>query len=142
MTRGELVVQEAREWVGTPFVWQAAQKGRGCDCKGLVCGIARELKFPEANTFHAAISDYPADKPVPSDLLKEGMAAIFDRVEEMRPGDILLCKHGGSPSHLAIYTGNQRAIHTQISSKAWTKDTALRALLFKYPLDSIWRWRD
>jgi hypothetical protein len=48
-------------------------KGVGCDCKGLVQGVARELGFPEAESFYATFASYRPDRPVPSRLLIEGM---------------------------------------------------------------------
>jgi cell wall-associated NlpC family hydrolase len=41
---GELVAAEALTWIGTPFVWGQSVKERGCDCKGLIAGVARELE--------------------------------------------------------------------------------------------------
>lgn len=140
--RGERVAAEAREWIGTPFVWGQSRKGRGCDCKGLVQGVARELGFPEAETFHATFASYRPDKPVPSALLVEGMAATFDRVKVQQDGDVLLLNVQGKPQHLAICTGD-RAIHAQgAGDKAWVKETRLAALLKVNPLHSVWRWRD
>jgi NlpC/P60 family putative phage cell wall peptidase len=140
--RGELVAAQAREWLGTPFIWQASQRGVGCDCKGLLWGVARELGFPEAESLYAKVADYSPTRPVPSALLKQGFAAIFDPVEEMRPGDVLLVKLGNRASHIAIVSGEGRAIHAQIGPKNWVKETSLRALLKLFPLDSVWRWRD
>ena len=143
-TRGELVAAEAREWLGTPFAWQQSAKGKGCDCKGLLWGVARELGFPEAESLYAKVADYSPTRPVPSALLKEGFAAIFDPVEEMRVGDILLLRTtiGGPAGHIAIVVSEDSAIHAQIASKDWVKETKLRALLKVCPLVSIWRWRD
>jgi hypothetical protein len=42
MTRDE-VVKAARSWLRTPFVPQAAGKHHGCDCAGLVIGLAKEF---------------------------------------------------------------------------------------------------
>jgi cell wall-associated NlpC family hydrolase len=130
MTRGELVAAEAREWIGTPFHDQASVKGVGCDCKGLVWGVARELGFPEADSFHARFVHYDLHRKggVPTGLLKEGMAA-------------LLLNHGGKVQHMAIALDNGRAVHAQVSPKAWVKEASLRALLRLCPLDSAWRWR-
>jgi cell wall-associated NlpC family hydrolase len=138
--RGALVAKEAREWLRTPFHWQASQKGVGCDCKGLVWGVARELGFPEAETFYATVADYP--RAVPTALLKEGMAAVFDRAEDIQVGDVLLLRVRGKAQHLAIASGDGRAIHAQIAPNDWVKETSLRALLKVCPLDSVWRWRD
>ena len=37
------VVAIARQWVGTPYVHQAAARGQGADCLGLIRGIWAEL---------------------------------------------------------------------------------------------------
>lgn len=143
-TRGEQFLAEVRSWIGTPFHPQAAAKGQGCDCKGLIWGPAREIGFAEAATPYARFIAYDLARAngVPSALLKQGMAALFDRTEEMLPGDILLLNSGGRPAHLAVYAGDGKAIHAQIKSKPWVKETSLRALLQVCPLDSVWRWRD
>ncbi len=140
--RGALVAAEARTWIGTRFVWQASSKGHGCDCKGLVWGVARELGFPEADSLYAQIADYSPSRPVDGKLLREGMAAVFDPADKPIPGDVLLLKLGRNPSHLAIYVGDGRAVHAQIGPKDWVKETRLEALMKLFPLDSIWRWRD
>jgi cell wall-associated NlpC family hydrolase len=163
LTRGELVAAEAREWLGTKFIWQASCKGVGCDCKGLLWGVARELGFPEAESLYAQVSNYSAERPVPSALLKEGFADIFDPVDAepfrewlrrtpkdagykdpapLRLGDVLLLKIGGKASHIAIVSADDRAIHAQIGSKDWVKEASLRSLLKMFPLDSAWRWRE
>lgn len=148
MTRGDLVAAEARGWIRTPFRWQASQKRVGCDCKGLLWGVARELGFPEAESLYAQVADYSQDRPVPSALLKEGFASIFDPVEDLRPGDILLLKIGWpvprAAGHIAIVGEDvSRAIHAKgDGDKAWVKETRLAALLKMCPLDSAWRWRD
>lgn len=135
------IAKEALSWAGTPFKWGQSQKGRGCDCKGFIAGVARELGRPEAESFYATFANYRADRAVPSDLLLEGMKATFNRVDEIRPGDVLLLNFRGRPGHLAIATFDRKAVHTQISSRAWVKETTLDALFHFYPLHSVWRWR-
>jgi hypothetical protein len=73
--------------VGTPFVPQQAVKGKGCDCKGLIWGAARELGFPEADTPYAQFVHYDLGRRdgIPSALLKQGMAALFDRADLPSP---------------------------------------------------------
>lgn len=140
MTVGDRIADEALEWCRTPVIWQASKKGVGADCKGLIWGIARELDRPEAQSLYAAMVDY--GPRFDGALLKEGISKTFlPRKGKMQRGDLLLCKFNGQPGHLAIYTGNDRAVHAQISSKAWVKETSLRALFHYFPLDSVWRWR-
>jgi cell wall-associated NlpC family hydrolase len=143
MTFGERVANEALSWIGTPFLWGQSRKGVGCDCKGLVAGVARELGRPEAESFFANVADYRNDRELPHGLILEGMAALFDRVtlDRIKPGDVILGKHNGRPSHFAIYVGDNSAVHTQIASKAYVKKTALEVLFHFYRPHSVWRWR-
>ncbi len=41
------VVQEARQWLGTPFCLHGRIKSVGCDCLGLIMGVAHELKLKD-----------------------------------------------------------------------------------------------
>jgi cell wall-associated NlpC family hydrolase len=141
MTLGKLVAAEAVTWVDTPFKWGQSLKGCGCDCKGLVAGVARELNLPEADSFYATFANYRVDRAPPASLLIEGMASLFDRVLIMQIGDVLLLNHGTHPGHMAIYIGNDRVVHAYPSTKAKVQERDLDVLLYRYPLHSVWRWR-
>lgn len=138
---GADVVTEARSWIGTPFHWQASLKGVGCDCKGLVWGVARELGLPEAASIHAAVADY--GDVVPVERLKRGMAATFQRVSEPKPGDVLLVKAGGKPQHLGIFTGPD-VIHCWGRGHRGVLQCVVahpaRIALRAWPVDSVWRF--
>ncbi|MBL0320066.1 MAG: hypothetical protein IPP74_12385 [Alphaproteobacteria bacterium] len=43
MTSNQKIISQARTWLGTPFHHQARLKGKGCDCLGLIVGVADEL---------------------------------------------------------------------------------------------------
>ena len=141
-TKAQKVVAEARQWVGTPFAWGQSVKGVGCDCKGLVQGVARELGFKEAESFYATFSSYRPNRPVPSDMLIEGMGKVFKRADQPRPGDVLLLKVHGAPAHLAIVTGEDLAVHAHGAGlKEAVKETRLAVLTRMFPVHSVWRWR-
>lgn len=135
------IAAEALAWVDTPFVWGQSQKSVGCDCKGLVAGVFRELALPEADSFYAAFANYRADRPVPSSLLIEGFESLFDRVQDMRPDDILLLNYSGKPGHMAIYVGDGRAVHAYHGHCGRVRERDLAVLFQKFPLHSIWRCR-
>lgn len=137
MTFGEQVVAEARQWVGTPFRWQASTKGVGADCKGLVRGVASNLGRTEADSPHGALASYRKADPR---KLKEGMAALFDRAEEAEPGDLLLLRIKDKPQHLAIYCGGGRMIHTYTLGPQRVIEVPMGRVWWGQ-VDSIWRWR-
>jgi cell wall-associated NlpC family hydrolase len=157
---GEQIAAIARGWIGTPFVWGQAQKHRGCDCKGLVAGVAREAGRPEADSVYGALTTYRPDRPVPVDLLKEGLRALFAEVPPGSPyeaGDVLLLVHHGRAQHLAIVSSGTcgegacsrsssspcgYAIHAQLKPKPIVKETRLHALLGQCRVESAWRWKE
>jgi cell wall-associated NlpC family hydrolase len=113
-SRGRAIADEAEapEWIGTPFVWgQSVKKASAATARGLVAGVFRELGRPEAESFYATFANYRVDRPVPAALLAEGFEKLFDRVETLNPGDIMLLKHAGKPGHMAIFVGGDRAVH-------------------------------
>jgi hypothetical protein len=141
LSKGERVVKALPEWEGTPFRPHANVKQAGCDCKGLLWGVAAELKFKEAKSEYAVTLDYNLGKRsgIPSERLREGFAKLFDRVDDIGAGDILLLNWNGKPGHIAIADGGERAWNSLPDSGV--RKRTLRALFHRFPLDSIWRWR-
>lgn len=111
VTRDQIVA-EARSWIHTPFIWQASLKGVGCDCKGLMVGIARELGMPEAETIDARIDNY--EHTFSPDRLLAGLEATLIRVDRAQPGDLIAMPMGPQPGprHLAVLTESGRILHS------------------------------
>lgn len=134
------LVAEAETWEGTPFTWQQAVKGKGCDCKGLIVGIASQCGRPEAISIHALeVGDFRGR--VPCSRFRKGLAALFDKVPGAEPGDILLLRLGGKAQHLAMYLGGGRMIHCYATGKARVQTVAMGRAWWS-AIDSIWSWRD
>lgn len=143
---GDLVAAEAQAWVDTPVVDNQAVKGQGADCKGLVRGVAAALGRPEADSLHGR-AIYRADRRVPVQQLRDGLADTFDKVDlatdAIRDGDVLLIEVDGRPQHLAIATCNAtRAVHADGWMARRVRERDLAALLRMYRLNSAWRWKE
>lgn len=97
------VVAEARTWIGTRWLHQASLKGVGCDCIGLVAGVARELGISGAAEFFAtpALRSYGRS---PEPLLIAACDALLDAVpiSDAEPGDVLVMKFETEPQHFGI----------------------------------------
>jgi NlpC/P60 family putative phage cell wall peptidase len=133
------IVAEAREWLGTKLVFGQSVKQIGCDCKGLVAGVARACGRAEGDSVQALAQDYRAVDPR---RLKAGLRALFDPATTIEAGDVLLLKTGGAAQHLAIATGEGTLIHCSARvSPRRVVEQALAETMPIFPLDSVWRWR-
>lgn len=135
---GLAIAAEAREWLGTPFLWQGRLKGVGCDCKGLVAGVAAACGRAEGASLEALAGDYGAR--VDSARLKAGLARLFDRVSgPLLPGDVLLLRSWGKAQHLALIgPEGSTMIHTYSRGPGCVIEGAIGF----DQLDSAWRWRE
>jgi NlpC/P60 family putative phage cell wall peptidase len=99
MTTRTDIVAAARTWAETPFHHQARLKGVGCDCIGLVIGVARELGLvmPEFD-----IAGYPRvpDGTTLMATARLHMAEISR--EAMQPGDVVVVSFDRDPQHFGI----------------------------------------
>lgn len=104
MRMGDLVLAEARGWIGTPYVHQASCKGAGCDCLGLVRGIWRALLGPEPETAPPYTMDWA--EPQGEEVLWAAALRVLRPLAPCapEPGDVLLfrMREGAIAKHLGI----------------------------------------
>lgn len=134
------IVAEAESWKGTPHRHQASIKGLGCDCKGLIVGVARHTGRQEAQSDFAMMCDYGDPDPL---ILKSGLAALFDRLAGPIPGAVLLLKWWGARQpacHLAIM-GYGEIIHSYGRRPSMVVGTNASEAFRCWPLHSAWGWR-
>lgn len=97
------IIEEARQWIGTPFVHQQQLRGVGCDCIGLVSGVAQAVGLPEADRWRNDVRFRGYGREPVTAKLREAVAEYLDPVTgRPQPGDILLFKFNGLPMHFAI----------------------------------------
>ena len=101
----ESIVNEAREWIGTPYIHQQSLKGVGTDCVGLVRGLWRACIGPEPEKAPA----YPSRVDLLENPLLEGyMNRHMIATDEERLGDVVVLrmKRGQHAHHCAINVGD------------------------------------
>lgn len=115
MIEAEQVVAAAKEWLGTPYLHQAAKKNLGCDCLGLILGVGRELGVDLPDT----VPPYSASwrDPLAGTLLQD-QADYYLKRQNSRPpypGDILLfrMRRDLPAKHCAILIAPDQMIHAQ-----------------------------
>ncbi|HQU69221.1 MAG TPA: peptidase [Albidovulum sp.] len=142
--RGIGAVEVARDWIGTPYRHQAAAKGAGTDCLGLVRGIWRELYGTEPE----AVPAYTADWSEPEGVERLWQAALrhlvpVAREAELSPGQVLLfrmrddavAKHLGivaetAPVATFIHAYSGHSVVESPLSAPWLRRVAAR---FEFP---------
>ncbi len=143
MSDGQLIVAQARRWIGTPYRHQASALGAGTDCLGLLRGIWRAVHGAEP----AAIPPYSADWfEVSGDELLLAAAQLWlvqKPLDQAAPGDVLLfrmrqgcvAKHlgiaatmGGLASFIHAYTGH--GVTESPLSEPWCRRIVAR---FQFP---------
>jgi NlpC/P60 family putative phage cell wall peptidase len=134
------VVLAARDWIGTPYLHQAAAKGVGCDCLGLLRGLWRELHGAEPEQVPAYTPDWSEPQgqerlwqaalrhiPPPPGPLAAGDVLLF----RMRAGGVakhlgLVSATGAAPAFIHSYSGHG-VVESPLSAP-WARRIAARFL--------------
>jgi len=102
--QGARIVATARGWIGTPYRHQAACRGAGCDCLGLVRGLWCEMCGAEPERPPAYSMDW--SEPARQEVLWQAAARhllVKDLTEEAA-GDVILfrMREGAVAKHLGV----------------------------------------
>ena len=144
MPTREKIVAAARGFIGTPYHHQAAVRGAGCDCLGLIRGVWREVYSVEPER----------PPPYSPDWGESGSVEIlFDAANRhLTPvalaaasaGDAILfrMREGRIAKHMAILTSDSTMVHAQsgdvvreISFAPYWRRHAVAAFAFPGMLD-------
>lgn len=99
---GHKIVQEARKWLGTPYVYGGQTRGKGTDCSGMTMTVIEKV----------------ADVRIPRNSAKQQEYCMTIDRRLLEPGDLVFfaSKRGGSRvSHVGIYIGENKVIHASAS---------------------------
>lgn len=94
---GQAVVEEAKEYLGLPYVWGGTSKEKGVDCSGLVQSVYKSLGY-----------DLPR---LSADQARSGTAV--KSLAEAQPGDLIAwdnSSRNNGADHIAIYIGGGKMI--------------------------------
>ena len=116
MTLNEKIIEEAKTWIGVPYVHRGINK-RGADCTGMLIGILQTLgygpnfflrKYPKDWNLHAMANDY----------IVEQLAQVAIRVpkKDKQPGDVLVFRWGKCNSHTGVLFNEHLFIHSMAGS--------------------------
>lgn len=135
------IITAARGWLGTRFVHQgrvkrtAGQRG-GCDCIGLIIGVAEELGI-ECNGLPMRALDDTGYARIPDGKRLYQAFCQHTReiaVEDAVPGDVLMFRFNEYPQHVAFmsdYSDESGVIHCTVQTRK----------VVEHRLDESWRAR-
>ena len=149
MSHQKRIAQAARGWIGTPYRHQAARRGAGTDCLGLVRGIWRELIGDEPEAIPAYSMDW--SEPQGEERLwaaaRRHLSEVPLPMPGLEPGDVILfrMRSASVAKHLGIVTDAEAALafvhayaqHGVVESplsEPWRRRIVAR---FKFPLEVL-----
>ncbi|MDQ2089133.1 NlpC/P60 family protein [Marimonas arenosa] len=102
--RGDIVVAAARGWIGTPYRHQAAVRGAGCDCLGLIRGVWREIEGSEPEQVPAYTMDWSEPQGEERLWAAARRHLLPADPNPAAPGDVILfrMRAGSVAKHLGI----------------------------------------
>jgi cell wall-associated NlpC family hydrolase len=120
---GDRIVQQAREYIGVPFLHQGRSK-RGVDCVGLVVRVAQDLGLSRYD-----FTEYGMDPNLSQFMRVLRACPDWERIPitDRQSGDVLVLALN-VPCHVAIYTGSG-VIHAM----------SLRGKVCEHRLTSDWK---
>lgn len=91
----EKIIKYAKQFLGTPYVW-AGTTPEGFDCSGFVQYVFAKNGYSITRTTYTQWDNdgVPVDR------------------EDLRPGDLVYFGYGDDPSHVGLYVGNGKMIHS------------------------------
>ena len=133
----QLIVIQARSWIGTPFHHQARLKGVGCDCLGLIVGVVDKLGL--CDKYGAPLTGYDEvtySKEPDGQYLMQKLCELLEEVPpaDARAGDLALFTVRNNPQHMAIlsdYDGGIGMIHAYAPARR----------VVEHRLDNDWQSR-
>ena len=110
----------ARSWLGTPYHHQAAVKGAGCDCLGLVRGVYEELYGKPAEAPPPYSRDWAEASAIETMIEAARRHLVPVDLHDARAGDVVIfrLRSGAMAKHAAILSGEQRMIHAMEGAPA------------------------
>ena len=113
------IADRAIEWAKDQVPYRhRGMTRRGCDCTGLIIGIARELKLLKSYTLPMYKMDWNLHNGA-SDIITRELerVAVLIPKEQLQRGDVVVFRFGKCNAHVGIYLENNLFIHSRAKQK-------------------------
>lgn len=107
------IINEARGWIGTPYIHQASAKGHGTDCLGLIRGVWRAIFGEEPETMPAYSPDWGEIDGEETMLNAAKRHFLPLAIKDLCAGDLVIFrwKQVVIAKHAGIVTSDRHFIH-------------------------------
>lgn len=125
----DLLVEKAREWIGTPWHHNQCSKNHGVDCVNFLAGVARDcgIEIKEIENYYRV----PKFK---NELIDKLLDYCNPKLIGINQGDILIFEFNGIASHVAIASERGNDIYMIHASLAYKK-------VIEHIYDDYWKNR-
>lgn len=101
------IINTARKWVGTPFKHQGRVQKVGCDCLGLLMGVAKECGITTTSGQPLIDLDQTSYHMIADGALLElSLDTNLQRIPSIELGSLALLEFDSNPQHLGIIVDN------------------------------------
>lgn len=132
----QAIIDEARTWLGTKWIHNQALKGGGADCSQFVIAVFKNVGLlPKTYKSIKYNRDWALHNSESKLLIEVKKYCKQVNIKDLQAGDILLYKSGKCASHIAIYLGNDKLIHSKIRAGV------VEAYIWEHKKDLVSAWR-
>lgn len=109
---GEEVVEYAKQYIGTPYVYGGNSLGNGVDCSGFTSQVYKAF---DVSLQRSSRDQYSSN-------------GVKVKKSDLQPGDLVFYGYEGSITHVAIYAGNDKIVHASDTRGVVTDSMSLRGM--------------
>ena len=133
----QLIVTEARSWIGTPYHHCADVKGVGCDCGMLLVRVFVDLGLVPPYDPRPYTHDWHLHRG--EERYLDALLARASRVEAPLPGDVALFRVGRCYSHGGIVTRTEplAIVHAFWPAQIVLEETIAQNAMMRERLDTV-----
>ncbi|NLI90258.1 MAG: C40 family peptidase [Epulopiscium sp.] len=109
-SKGQSVVNYAKQFVGNPYVYGGNSLTNGVDCSGFTQQV---MKKAGVSLQRSSAAQYASN-------------GVKVSVDNIQPGDLIFYGYNGQVSHVGIYAGNNKIVHASNAKTGITMGEAFR----------------
>lgn len=133
----QAVIEEAKTWLGTPYLLNAEVKGAGVDCGRFLVACFTGAGLVDAIDYGTILGDFNLHRN--DEIYLKWILKYCAPVETAEAGDIILYRYGRIISHGALVVDYPSLIHAPQSGVIWGDATEDNLKTRQAGIFSFWK---